>query len=195
MPKVHQQKARKDYPERGIQKGEVYYKWSLRQSKAGRGMTFMSKTYPRPSQLTLSEFKSQWRGFAERLEDIEIGADDDAAENLKSELESIAEELRTLGEEQEEKKDGMPEGLQEGDTGKLLETRAENCETWADELERIANELPEEPDEINEDEIEGDTDEEKEEAREVARSEKREEWFHALRDALDEAQSADPGEE
>ena len=53
----------------------------------------------------------------------------------------VAEALRELGSEQQEKYDNMPEGLQQGDTGQMLEERASNCESWADEIEQRADEL------------------------------------------------------
>ncbi len=37
MPRVHHLKARKDYPDIGVTKGEMYYKWSI---KLQRGELF-----------------------------------------------------------------------------------------------------------------------------------------------------------
>lgn len=126
MPRVHHLKARKDYPDIGVVKGEMYYKWSIKLQRGG--LVRRSKTYPRPSQLNL--------GFSGQLGDIvqDIGAAQDV-----DDLRSLAETLRELGSEQQEKYDNMPEGLQQGDTGQLLEERANNCETWADEIEQACD--------------------------------------------------------
>ena len=53
----------------------------------------------------------------------------------------VAEALRELGSEQQEKYDNMPGGLQQRDNGQMLEERASNCESWADEIEQRADEL------------------------------------------------------
>jgi len=97
---------------------------------------------PQPSDLTRSEFYSTLLDLGSRLQ----GALDDfrnggEASDLSSELTDIAGDIRTLGEECQEKHDNMPEGLQQGDTGQLLETRAQECEGKAEELESAASTL------------------------------------------------------
>jgi hypothetical protein len=94
------------------------------------------------------------------LDDFREGGE---ASDLSSELTDIAGDIRTLGEECQEKHDNMPEGLQQGDTGQLLETRAQECEGKAEELESAARAL----DSFEEPEDEDD----KEQAREDAASE------------------------
>jgi hypothetical protein len=55
MPKVNHVKcARKDNPEHDIKAGESYYWWSMMQGS--RGVKHYSKTYPKRSQLTNSDF-------------------------------------------------------------------------------------------------------------------------------------------
>lgn len=121
MPRVTKRKARKDYPNNGIKKGDEYYYWKIK--LAYGGIVNRSKTYPTPSQLN--------HGFAGLVGEIEnsLQAADDA-EGLRT----VAEEIRELGQEQQEKFDNMPEGLQQGDTGQLLEERAQQCEEWADTI-------------------------------------------------------------
>jgi hypothetical protein len=118
--------AAKDNPV--AKKGESYYWWKPRY-----GSKRYSKTQPRPSQLTTSDFLSRQMELEERIGDLKA----DTFEDLKSEVESICEEIRMLGEEQSEKKDNLPEGLTDGPTGELLEGRANSCEEWADELEGV----------------------------------------------------------
>lgn len=55
----------------------------------------------------------------------------DACSPKANDLESLAEQVREFGEEQQGKFDNMPEGLQQGDTGQLLEERASNMEQAA----------------------------------------------------------------
>ena len=132
MPRVHfVKKARKDYPEFGIKKGDSYYWWKFRY-----GGIYKSKTQPRPSQLTQSEFLSTIYAIVEEIQDVTID-DFNSIEELKEFIEEKAEEIRTLGEEQEDKLYNMPEGLQDGEIGCLLQDRADACYEMADELENI----------------------------------------------------------
>ena len=135
--------ARKDYPDHGIKKGDSYYWWKFRY-----GGKWMSKTRPRPSQLTQSEFLVAVYGAQENVEDAvkDFNKDSDF-DALASALEDAAATIREQGESCLEKKDNMPEGLQEGDTGQLLDERADQCESLADELEQAASDVREqEPD-------------------------------------------------
>ena len=136
MPRVNTvEHARKDYPEAGIKKGDKYYWWKFRY-----GGKHMSTTPPKPSQLTQSSFLSQLYEIQERLQSL----DATDAESLKSEVEEIAGELRNLSEECENNKSNMPDGLQEGEVGQMLESRAEACSSAADELEGIDFDIDEE---------------------------------------------------
>ena len=139
MPQVHfVKKARKDNPV--AKKGESYYWWQFAFSSRS-----YSKTRPRPSQLTRSEFLGQMYGFQEDLEDLAAALDDepdeDALSEFADEVSSKADDVRTLGEEQTEKRDNMPEALQDSDTGELLQTRSEACDTIADELDSASGEI------------------------------------------------------
>lgn len=130
MAKVHFVKsARKDNPV--AKKGESYFWWKPMVGGRG-GAKRYSKDRPSRSQLTQSEFLSALYG-------IEDG--DMASAQTPEDFNAIAEALRELGQEQQEKYDNMPEGLQQGDTGQMLEERASNCESWADEIEEAATEL------------------------------------------------------
>ena len=67
MPRVLTQRANKDYPKEGIKKGDTYYKWSIRMGRGGH--TFISKTPPRPSQLTQSKMSGAYAAV-EAVEDV-----------------------------------------------------------------------------------------------------------------------------
>jgi chromosome segregation ATPase len=136
MPRVTKRKAAKDYPNAGIKKGDEYYHWKRKTGPAS-GVTCRSLTKPTPSQLNT--------GFAGQVGELEASID--AAEDVDG-VRSVIEEIRTLGEEQQEKFDNMPEGLQQGDTGQLLEERASQCEEWANEIESACDEYDTKVEEI-----------------------------------------------
>src|SRR6266446_4284886 len=59
MPKVHfVKKAQKDHPDVGIKKGESYYWWAMKTGPRS-GITRKSKTPPKRSQLTSSDYFSR----------------------------------------------------------------------------------------------------------------------------------------
>ena len=133
MARVHfVKKARTDHG--SIKAGESYYWWAFR-----FGGRHVSKTHPRPSQLTQSKYLSAALSLQEQIEDMKV--EDDNLENVAGELRSVADEIRTLGEEQEEKIGNMPDSLQDSDTAQMLQGRAEACEALAGELESAADEI------------------------------------------------------
>lgn len=141
MPRVHYRKARKNYPNEGIAKGDMYYTWKIRLARGG--ITRRSKTPPIPSQLTNSPFRGAW-GDMEHFWG-ESGKDAEA-------IREAAESIRSAGEQANESWENMPESLQGSETGMLLEHRANESESKADELDNLADEYegleePTEPDE------------------------------------------------
>lgn len=129
MPRVEKRVARKDYPQQGIKAGDTYYYAKIKMQRGGR--VIRSKTPLKPSQLTNSPFKSGWLAMQEAWQ--ESGRDGDA-------MREAAEAIRSLGEEAQGSFDNMPEGLQQGDTGQLLEARANGCQEKADALDSLADE-------------------------------------------------------
>jgi hypothetical protein len=189
MPKVTHQRSRNGIPSINVAPGEMYYKWKMK--TATGGVKRVSKTPPRPSQLTLSEFKSSWRSFSEEIDDMEL--DDSLYDNLQE----LAGRIRELGNECEEKRSNMPENLQDAPSGELLETRKNNCESWADEIEGLNK-----PDEPNEEDIragiereEGQSDDAYKAAQDEAWETANEEYKTELNTLKEDAQNADPGEE
>lgn len=131
MPRVQTvKKARKDYPEYGIKKGETYYWW-----KFNFGPTMKSKTYPKPSQLTQSPFLQQLYDIQDRVNGLEDPDD----------LESIISDIESLKEECEENLSNMPEQLQENsDAGQTLQERIDALDEWISELQNIETPTDEE---------------------------------------------------
>ena len=123
-------RARKDNPV--CKKGESYYHW-----KFAFGAKQYSKTAPSRSQLTQSEFygtlyelQDQRDEACGNLRDTD-GSDFDS---FKTIIEDIASQLTDLSSECEGKRDNMPEGLQDSETGQLLETRCDRCQEMEGEL-------------------------------------------------------------
>jgi hypothetical protein len=121
--------ARKDYPDNGIAKGDQY--WYVKIKTGPRSSRVMrSKTPFSRSQLTQSDYLAQ-------LYDWEDGK---AAISSMDEAQEFADTIQALGDEQGEKLDNMPEGLQQGDSGQMLEARRDACAAATGEIEEIIGE-------------------------------------------------------
>lgn len=133
MAKAHfVKKARKDNP--AVKKGQSYWWWKFR-----NGSKQYSAVQPKLSQLTQSEFLSQWYCIEETLiadimEVDRIRNTEDAVWHLQTSVDNAIEDLEILLCEQEEKRGNMPDHLQDSDTGTLLEERAYACSDWIDAL-------------------------------------------------------------
>lgn len=125
--KVHLVKsARKDYPEHGIKKGEPYYWWKFRY-----GGKHYSKTAPAPSRLTQSDFLREWLSIGE-----DLGREDGATFDEMT-ADEYADRLDALYDSEESKFENLPESLQAGSPGELIEGRMSACEEWADVLRSL----------------------------------------------------------
>lgn len=136
--------ARKAIKGTGIKKGDSYYWWKFRY-----GDKQVSKTPPRRSQLTQSDFLGQLYDLEDQLADLVADNYLDDPSALKDDIQQIADDVRALGGEQADKLSNMPDSLQQGPTGEMLQSRADGCDAWADELEAVD---VEEADEKGEDE-------------------------------------------
>lgn len=130
MPRVHVRKAAKDYPREGIKKGDTYFYTKLKLQRGGIEKRSLKPF--KPSELTTSPFKGGYLAVQEGW---------DASEKTVDDLRAAAEAIRDLGTEAQGSFDNMPEGLQQGDTGQMLEARASACEEKAGELDSLADEL------------------------------------------------------
>ena len=134
MPRVNIiKKAKKNYPEQGIKKGDTYYWWKFRY-----GGKHKSKTYPKRSQLTQSSFLATIYDIEDSLE---------CPENL-SDLESIRDEVvsqyQELIDEQQSNLDNMPQQLQDSS---MLRERIDELENAISSLEGMIFEKEENEDE------------------------------------------------
>jgi|GEM_PF-2813632 len=121
-----------------INKGESYWTWSFMY-----GGTYYSKTQPKRSQLTSSEFLSTVYGIQEEMD--EWNTED--TDNVSEFVDDIKSRLEELRDETQDKLDNMPEQLQESDTGQLLQERIEALENAINEFDCLDDLEYEEPDE------------------------------------------------
>jgi hypothetical protein len=158
MARVHYvKKARKANPV--AKKGEPYYWWKNRTPGRAAGVKRYSKTQPRPSQVTASEFLSSCLAAQE---DFEAGTSitkeltkDDAAAACRT----AAEAYREIASSCEDKYGNLEQAFPGGcPTMELLEQRRDACETLADTLDGAADDieaLEEEPEPGEDEEGEG----------------------------------------
>lgn len=131
MARQEQRTARKDYPDHGIKKGDQYWFAQIKTGPSSSRIIRSLKRIPQ-SQLTTSPFKSGWYAMQEAWEASSREADD---------IRDAAQEITDLGDQAQESFDNMPEGLQQGDTGQMLENRAQACHDAAASLEALADEF------------------------------------------------------
>lgn len=113
-----------------IKKGDSYVWWKFR--RGGVQVRCSKATcHPKASDLTQSEF---WGAVYSLQESVKSFT---TADDVESCIEDLKGEIETLRDECQEKFDNMPEGLQQGDTGQLLEERIGACDDVISQLEGI----------------------------------------------------------
>lgn len=148
MPRVtHVKAARKANPV--AQVGESYYWWKFR-----FGGKRFSKTYPKRSQLTQSEYFGTLYDIDDQRAAISIDVSEydvegttfeallaDAKSDAQAMLEEVQSAINDLAEECTERRDNMPDALQYSPTGELLEERSEACEAVSQEIDSAVSEI------------------------------------------------------
>lgn len=119
-------KARKDVPGTDIKAGDSYFWWKFK-----RGGKHFSKTAPRRSQLTQSEFYANVYDLQDEIGELSADAD------LPDRVEDFVSRLNEIADECEEKVQNMPEGLQQGSVAELLNERADAMRNAASEFEAL----------------------------------------------------------
>jgi hypothetical protein len=184
MPRVYKKVARKDYPQFGITKGSTYWECKFRSPGARSGYLVKFSSPPTRAQLTKSPYLQTLYGLDEDISSASDGSD----------FEAIAASVREAGEECQSSLENMPEGLQQGSTGELLQARYDACEAAADEIEAIGQKLDERLGEIDDAETAWDADSEGDEQASLAAEFGEDPDWEALREeargeARDEASS------
>lgn len=134
MARVFTAKAAKDYPQHGIKKGDMYYYWS----PGFRGTKQMSKTPPRPSQLTTSKMSGAYAA-GEALQD----AINDATciEDITGAMETAIDEIRSVAEEYEEASQAETGNGNRVPNADEMEEKAQSLNDWADSIESDKDEV------------------------------------------------------
>ena len=130
MAKIETPKARKEYKcskcGEVIKVGDTYLKGTpFRRSPVIR----CTKCGLRSWELSSSDYVQGVGRVCDCWEE-DYGCEEDTAQ-------SIADELSNIRDETQDSLDNMPEGLQEGDTGQLLQERIDNLESAISDLECI----------------------------------------------------------
>lgn len=132
MPRVHHVKsARKADKSNNIKVGDEYYWWAFRLGRSSRKVK--SKTPPKRSQLTMSEYYGTLYALQENTNFHSAGS----SSELESMRDDLVGELESLRDEQEEKRSNMPEGLQDSNSGELLQERYDELDGVIDELNGV----------------------------------------------------------
>ena len=125
MPRVYKRTALKDYPESGIQRGDVYYWWKRYQSPAQRQLS-----YPRRSQLTNSV-------FLQTVYDLEDKAWGNTFEELQSQVDDAISDLQDLLYDTQDSLSVIEDTFPNSSSRELVEERVEKLEEWIGALEGI----------------------------------------------------------
>lgn len=112
----------------------MHYVWSMKMQRGG--VTKRSLDRPRASQLTLSPYKVQAHLINEAIEDTTLGEEPDIS-LLQAAQQDLIDQASELRDETQDSLDNMPEGLQQGSTGELLQERLDALETFIQELEGL----------------------------------------------------------
>lgn len=178
-------KAQKDIPDTDIKAGDSYYWWKFR-----FGGKHTSKTPPKRSQLTQSNFLSQLYELEDRLSEFTCSSKDDF-DSFKGEMVADIESVR---DECQDSLDNMPDQLQSAPTGELLQERIDGMDSWIADIENVECDYDEEDtrSEIKEEneQEEGESEEDYNERIEALVTEKEEE---VVNDAVSELQETSSG--
>ncbi len=143
MPRVNRvEKARVDQGTcrcgKEIKRGDAY-KW-IKFRFGGRRIKCADCDF-KASELTQSEFLGQVYDLNDRIAAI---TDDMSLEDIQSEVDDIATEFENLASECEDKLSNMPEGLQQGSVGEMLQSRSDSCNEVAGNLQGVDFDFDEE---------------------------------------------------
>jgi hypothetical protein len=111
-----------------VPKGTEYYKWQ----KKNQPPT-ISLTPPTRQQLTSSDFLIQIYDLEDDINSFQA----EGPEDIQSAVDGWREQVETLRDELEEKRENMPESLQESPVGQLLQERYDALDEWLNELDSI----------------------------------------------------------
>jgi hypothetical protein len=118
--------ARQDNPV--AKKGESYWWWAFR-----FGGKHYSKESPKPSQLTQSAYMGGILALGEMIDEFPLIEAADLG-MLRDDVDSQLDELKSTCEDS---LSNMPEGLQQGDTGQMLQERIDACDSAQSDVQSL----------------------------------------------------------
>ena len=154
-----------------IAKGEPYFWWQFKNSPKQ-----FSKERPKNSQLTQSNFLSQLYALEEKIEEFSC----ESREDFESFRDELKDDIDTLKDECDESLNNMPEGLQQGSTGELLQERIDAMDSWSTDIEGIECDY-------DEDDLRQEVLDEKDEDEELTDEEIEEKVQEKIQEKVDEA--------
>jgi hypothetical protein len=137
MPKVFRVESARKSPGKcsrcgeEIAAGSPYVWWQFR----FRGKTVRcgkAECGPKPADLTSSEYQKAIYALHDNYKFEGATLDD-----LESERDNAVSDIESLRDETQEKLDNMPEGLQQGNSGTLLQERVDALESAVSDLENV----------------------------------------------------------
>jgi hypothetical protein len=165
-----------------IAKGESYYWWAFQYRPKQ-----YSKTQPKRSQLTGSDFLGQLYDMEDRLAECSVSSKED----FDSFKEELMDDIENLKSEQEDKLSNMPDQLQSAPSGELLQERIDGLENWHSELDGVECDIDE--DEIREELKSENEDEEEKMNEDEIEVEVQEKVMEKVGEALEELQNTSAG--
>lgn len=127
-----------------VKKGQKYYTWTMYGCRPS-----IQLTAPTRQQLTGSDFLCQVYDLEDRLTSLRDGGYEDV-EDLQDAVDEIVSEIRSLADEQDEKRNNMPEQLQDSGSGETLQNRYDSLNEWADNIEGVSIDFDKDEDQSEE---------------------------------------------
>lgn len=134
MARAFSRIAGKDYPEHGIKKGDLYYYWSV----GFRGRKQMSKTPPKPSQLTGSKMSGAYAA-QEGAQDAIGNAT--TPEEVAAALNDAADEIESVADEYQDAADATTGNGNRVPNADEMQEKADGLRDWAESLRNDAGEI------------------------------------------------------
>lgn len=132
-----------------VQAGEPYKHASFKTGPYSSTTRVWCKDHsPRASEMTVNDRLSTLYGIQESVEDdlAKLMAGELTITDIKSALESAAEDARGVAEDYETSISNMPDQLQQSSQAEDMQSRADAINEWADALEEVAANLDDEDD-------------------------------------------------
>jgi hypothetical protein len=161
MARVHAKVARKEYKcsltGAIIKKGDTYFEFTPYRSKPHK-----CSRYPKPSEMTGSGKLATLYSIREQMQEYEVSEEissgDDLIEEVRSQCQEWAEEIRSVGEEYRDSVNNMPDSLQQSSKADEINEKGDSCDTWADEVENAMDNVSWDEPEASDEEVDKEDD-------------------------------------